>query len=112
VYGDKETALNKSDSQEWSDLLLKSEVCNAFQAYERAKVLGNSLKVNPYFLVVCDKRQAIGSVVLLKKKIVRRNYVMKCKIFPYVFAYLSLHVYKLGRKFLQGDMVKTVFLAR
>jgi len=64
----KRTSINDLDIGNWNDLLLKSRVCDAFQTYEWAKVLKNSMKVHPFFLSVHDGGKTIGGVMLLRKK--------------------------------------------
>ena len=69
MYLVKRASINDLDIQEWNDLLLKSEVCDAFQTYEWATVLRNSMNVQPFFLTVRHKGEIIGGVMLLRKKI-------------------------------------------
>jgi len=68
VYRIKIAEIDGLDVQEWNDLLMKSEVCDAFQTYEWAEVLRNSLGVEPYFLMVYDDGEPIGGVMYFKKK--------------------------------------------
>lgn len=63
-----ETSIGELDKAEWDDLLSKSEVCDAFQTYEWAKVLRNSLNVYPHFLMVQDNKETIGGIMFLRKR--------------------------------------------
>ena len=54
--------------QEWNELLMKSEICDAFQTYEWAQVLRSSLGVEPYFVMVYDEGDLVGGVMYFKKK--------------------------------------------
>ena len=60
--------IDSLDVQQWNELLMKSEVCDAFQTYEWALVLRNSMNVEPLFLLVQDKEETIGGVMFFKKK--------------------------------------------
>ena len=71
MYYIKETSFDEVDVQEWNDLLLRSEVCDAFQTYEWAQVLRNSKKAQPSFLIVQERKEVIGGVMFLKKKMFR-----------------------------------------
>lgn len=68
MYDVKTATIDELDIQEWNDLLSKSEVCDAFQTYEWALVLRNSMDVEPLFLLVQDKQETIGGVMFFKKK--------------------------------------------
>lgn len=57
------------DIREWNELLIRSEICDAFQTYEWAHALRNSLGVQPYFLIVYDGGRPTGGVMYLKKKV-------------------------------------------
>ena len=46
----------------------RSEICDAFQTYEWATGLRNSMKVQPLFLVVRHNDEILGGTLLLKKK--------------------------------------------
>ena len=69
MYHIEEAGIDELDAKEWNDLLLRSEVCDAFQTYEWARALRNSLSVEPRFLVIRKKGEAIGGVVFIKKKL-------------------------------------------
>lgn len=56
------------DRAAWEKLLSRSDVCDAFQAYEWAKVLRASLGVHPHFLIVQKKDETIGGVMFFEKK--------------------------------------------
>jgi len=56
------------DREEWNDLLSRSDVCDAFQAYDWAKVLRDSFGSRPRFLIVQRKGEAIGGVMFFEKK--------------------------------------------
>lgn len=43
-------------------------------------------------------------------KSVRRDYAMKLRDFPWLFLYFPIHLYNLYKKFMQDDMIRTVFL--
>ena len=60
--------IDELDAREWNDLLLGSEVCDAFQTYEWAVVLRNSMSVCPHFLYVKNKGQKIGGAMFTRKK--------------------------------------------
>lgn len=64
----KEITIDALDVQEWDNLLSRSEVCDAFQAYEWALVLQNSMGVQPRFLLVKCREQSIGGVMFFAKK--------------------------------------------
>lgn len=68
MYDVKEADIDELDVQEWNDLLLKSEICDAFQTYEWAQVMRNGVNAHPYFLMVRNKGETIGGVMLLRKK--------------------------------------------
>lgn len=68
MYDVKIATIDELDIQEWNDLLSKSEVCDAFQTYEWAQVVRNSMNVEPLFLLVQDKEETIGGVMFFKKK--------------------------------------------
>jgi len=68
VYHVKIVDIDSLDIQQWNELLMKSEVCDAFQTYEWAQVQRNSLGVQPYFLTVYDNRNMVGGVMYFKKK--------------------------------------------
>lgn len=65
----REFGIDQLDVKEWNDLLFKSKVCDAFQTYEWAQVLRNSLDIDPYFLIVYKKGEPIGGILYLKKRI-------------------------------------------
>jgi len=69
VYRVEETSMNALDAKEWNDLLMQSEVCDAFQTYEWAQILANSLNREPGFLLVQEKGKNIGGVLFVRKKI-------------------------------------------
>jgi len=69
VYNVREVSISKLDVQEWNELLTKSEVCDAFQTFEWARVLRNSTKAHPSFLMVQRNKETIGGVMFLKRKI-------------------------------------------
>jgi len=48
---------------------MDSQLCDAFQTYEWAQVLKNSMDVHPYFLMLYDKRDPVGGVMYFRKKI-------------------------------------------
>ena len=68
MYSIREADIDELNIQEWNDLFLKSEVCDAFQTYEWAVVLRNSMNVKPVFLLVRDKGATIGGVMFFKKR--------------------------------------------
>jgi len=68
VYRVEETSIDRLDVDEWNELLMKSEVCDAFQTYEWALVLRNSLNMSPYFLTVKNGRETVGGVAFFKKR--------------------------------------------
>lgn len=68
MYSVTETSIDELDIREWEDLMLKSEVCDAFQTYEWAQVLKNSFGVHPYFLIVRRRGDLVGGAMYLKKK--------------------------------------------
>lgn len=61
--------IDRLDVPQWNELLIRSEICDAFQTYEWARALRNSLGVQPYFLTVYDNGHPIGGVMFLKKKV-------------------------------------------
>ena len=63
-----ETDVNELDQERWNNLLSKSEVCDAFQTYEWARALRNSMGVHPHFLLVEKKGETVGGVMFFKKK--------------------------------------------
>jgi lipid II:glycine glycyltransferase (peptidoglycan interpeptide bridge formation enzyme) len=65
----RRASINDLDVEEWNELLLKSKVCDAFQTYEWAKVLENSMNIQPFFLTVHKGSKTIGGVMLLRKRI-------------------------------------------
>ena len=69
MYYVKEVGIDELDVQEWNDLLLKSEVCDALQSYEWAQVLKNSTGAQSHFLMVRNKRETIGGLMFFKKRI-------------------------------------------
>lgn len=71
MYNVKIVAIDELDIQEWNDLLLRSEVCDAFQTYEWAQVLRNSMNMQPLFLIVQEKGENIGGALFVKKKMFR-----------------------------------------
>lgn len=64
----EEVDFDELDIHQWNKLLLKSEVCDAFQTYEWARVLRNSMNVYPHFLSVKKKGEMVGGVMFFKKK--------------------------------------------
>ena len=68
MYHVKIAHIDSLDIQQWNELLMKSEICDAFQTYEWAQVLRNSLGVEPYFLMVYDDGDLVGGVMYFKKK--------------------------------------------
>ncbi len=69
MYNVKMTTFDTLDIQEWNNLLSESRVCDAFQTYEWAQVLRNSMDVEPFFLLVQNKGENIGGVMLFRKKL-------------------------------------------
>lgn len=69
MYSITEASIDALDVREWEDLLLKSEICDAFQTYEWAQVLRNSFGVHPYFLIVRNDGDPVGGVMYLKKEV-------------------------------------------
>lgn len=69
MYQVKIVDIDNLDVQQWNELLMKSEVCDAFQTFEWAKVLKNSMNMQPFFVRVQDRAKTIGGVIILKKKI-------------------------------------------
>lgn len=68
LYTIQDYDIQKVDTDEWNDLLSRSAICDAFQTYEWALVLRNSMNVKPTFLVVRHRSKMIGGVIILKKK--------------------------------------------
>jgi len=68
MYNVREVEFDELDVREWNELLSKSEVCDAFQTFEWAQVLRNSLDVDPLFLLFDDGGETIGGVMALQKK--------------------------------------------
>lgn len=58
-----------SVKREWDDLLARSEICDAFQTYEWASVLQNSIGVQPCFFFVKNHGRTLGGVIVLAKRI-------------------------------------------
>ena len=71
MYYVKEVGIDELDVQEWNDLLLRSEICDAFQTYEWAQVQRNALNVYPRFLIIRNGKEAIGGVLFFLKKMLR-----------------------------------------
>jgi len=63
-----ETSIDELDIEQWNNLLLKNEVCDAFQTFEWAEVLRNSTNACPCFMTVLDGKEPIGGLVFLRKK--------------------------------------------
>jgi len=68
VYRVKIVDIDSLDVQQWNELLMKSEVCDAFQTYEWAQVQRNSLGAQPHFLMVYNNGGLVGGVMYFKKK--------------------------------------------
>lgn len=68
AYDVKIVDIDNLDVQQWNELLMKSEVCDAFQTYEWAQVQRNGLGMKPFFSIVYDHGNAIGGVMFFKKK--------------------------------------------
>lgn len=64
----KELDFDELDITEWNDLLAESEICDAFQTYEWATVLRNSINVRPRFLLLEKGNQIIGGVMFFAKR--------------------------------------------
>lgn len=64
----KEVDAGALDVQDWNDLLSDSEICDAFQTYEWALVLRNSMGVRPRFMTVRQGGQIVGGVMFFSKK--------------------------------------------
>lgn len=69
MFSVKKASINDLDIEEWTGLSLRSEVCDAFQTYEWASVLKNSMNMQPFFLTVHNGAKTLGGVMLLRKKI-------------------------------------------
>ncbi|UCE29582.1 MAG: GNAT family N-acetyltransferase [Candidatus Bathyarchaeota archaeon] len=64
----RETDFNDLDVAQWNNLLVESEICDAFQTYEWATVLRNSMKVRPRFLLLERGSQIKGGVMFFRKR--------------------------------------------
>jgi len=71
LYRVIQASIDKLDIDAWDDLLSRSELCDAFQTYGWARVLRNSLNVQPRFMLVQDGRESIGGVLFYKKRMFR-----------------------------------------
>ena len=68
MYHVEEAGIDTLDVEQWNDLAQRSEVCDAFQTYELAEVVRNSLNSQPRFLVVRDGTGTVGGVLFFKKR--------------------------------------------
>lgn len=68
MYRIEDVGVGGLDVQAWNELLIKSEICDAFQTYEWAEALKNSMGILPYFLMLYDKQDPVGGVMYFKKK--------------------------------------------
>lgn len=64
-----EISIDELETDQWNDLCSKSEVCDAFQTFEWAEVLRNSMDASPGFMIVSEGKESIGGVVYLRKKV-------------------------------------------
>ena len=68
MYRIEDADIDTLDVHLWNELLMKSEICDAFQTYEWAEALKNSMGIQPYFLILYDKQEPIGGVMYFKKR--------------------------------------------
>jgi len=68
MYQVKIVNIDNLDVQQWNELLMESEICDAFQTYEWAQVQRNSLGVQPYFLMVYKNGNPVGGLMYFRKK--------------------------------------------
>lgn len=64
-----EIGIDDLDPNEWSSLLSKSKVCDAFQSYEWAQVQRNSRGVHPRFLIIRDGNRAVGGLMFFQTNV-------------------------------------------
>ena len=110
MYQVKIVDIDSLDVQQWDELLMKSEICDAFQTYEWAKVQQRSLGVRPYFLTVYDNGNPIGGVMYFRKKALEVLSSYEVRGGPLYSGAYKLRVMKYILKTLRGKRKKAAYM--